>query len=407
MDFDLVIRNGRVLDPAQGIDGPRTIGIKDGRVKYLAVGAPSGDAHEIIDASGSYVVPGLIDFHTHCYWGGTPLGVNADKIGPATGVTGWVDTGSAGPGNFPGFYHHVIERSRVRIFPFLHISHIGLVHADGLYLSLGELFDFRLLNFHELLRVGDAYRDRISGIKVRLSINATGPHSADALRFAREAATALQTRLMVHVGPPPPFIDDVLRYLEAGDILTHCFTPYHGGIVDHELRIRDSVWRARERGVLFDVGHGSTSFAFEVARAAMDQGFPPDFISSDIHSKNVNGPVHNMPTTMAKFLALGMPLDQVIARTTEYPAKALDRADLGGLFVGEVADIAILDVEDAPQSFEDVQKKKIEGSQRLSARQTIVAGEVVVPIDDGREEGSGSGPVPAPRAPTGQPLAQA
>jgi dihydroorotase len=157
------------------------------------------------------------------------------------------------------------------------------------------------------------------------------------------------------------------------------------------------VWRARERGVLFDVGHGSSSFAFEVAKSSLEQGFAPDFISSDIHSKNIAGPVFDLPTTMSKFLALGMPLYDVIARCTQHPAIAIGRPDLGGLFEGELADVTILDLDESPQSFQDVQGTTVKGSYRLRARHTLVAGRLLEPLHDGRVEASGSRPIPAPR----------
>ncbi len=395
--YSLIIRNGRVIDPALGLDGVHTIFVRDGKIAAVTPGSAEGSALVELDATDRLVVPGLIDLHTHCYWGGTTLGVNADKIGPASGVTTWVDTGSAGPGNFAGFFHHVIERSTVRIVPFLNVSHLGVAFADGLFVPVGELFDFRLINYHELLRIGERYGDVIEGIKLRASINASGPNSLDALKIARAAADDLGKRLMVHVGPPPPMIDDVLAYLKAGDILTHCFTPYHGGIVDHHLSLKEGVLRARERGVLFDVGHGSTSFSFEVAEAAMDQGFLPDVISSDIHGRNVANAVRDLPTTLSKFLALGMDLESVLERCTHRAAAAIGRDDLGTLAVGQPADIAVFHLDAGEVSYHDVQGAVRRGNATLRAERTIVAGRIVEPVEDGRDEASAFGPVPRPR----------
>lgn len=396
--FDLIIRNGRVVDPSQGVDDERTLYVRDGRFASAPSNTDAATAKREIDATGKLVVPGLVDLHTHCYWGGTPLGVNADKIGPATGVTTWVDTGSAGTGNFEGFYHHVITRSKVRIYPFLHISHLGVMPAGGLYLPSGELFDFRMMSFHEIVRVGEAFRPAIKGIKVRASVNATGSNSIDALKIARHAADALETRLMVHIGPPPPFIEDVLGYMRAGDIITHCYTPYHGGIVDHRLKLKACVLEARDRGVLFDVGHGSGSFSFQVAEQAMQQGFLPDAISSDIHSKCVNGPVFDLPTTMSKFVAMGMSLGDVVARTTHLPAAAIGEPELGTLQEGNPADIAIFSWERADLTLRDAQGDVRRGDRKLTATTTFVDGQEVKPIDDGRQEVNLSGPFPSRRA---------
>lgn len=398
--YDLVIRNGHVIDSALGIDAIQSIFVKDGKVARVGDETTAGEveAKASIDATGKLVVPGLVDLHTHCYWAGTTLGVNADKIGPASGVTTWVDAGSAGPGNFAGFFHHVIERSELRILPFLNVSHLGVAFADGLMVSMGELFDFRLINYHELLRIADKYGCIVQGIKLRASINATGANSMDALRIARAAADDLGTRLMVHVGPPPPMIEDVLPHLRAGDILTHCFTPYHGGIVDHRLRLKPAVSEARDRGVLFDVAHGSTSFSFEVAEAAMRQGFLPDVLSSDIHSKNVGTIVKTLPTVLSKFLALGMSLSEILERSTARAASAVGRDDLGTLRVGAPADIAIFALDREDISYRDAQGVTRSGSLSLRPETTIVAGKAVLPREDGRSEASEYGVVPRPRA---------
>src|SRR5690606_32339443 len=187
-------------------------------------------------------------------------------------------------------------------------------------------------------------------------------------------------------------------YLKEGDILTHCFTPYHGGIVDHKLRLKECVVRARERGVLFDVGHGSTSFSFEVAEAAMEQGFLPDVISSDIHSKNVESMVRDLPTALAKFMALGMDLTSVLDRCTMRAATAIGRPELGSLAVRSPADISIMRPGSEAVTLRDVQGAAREGKEPMKATWTIVDGQILKPLVDGRDEASGYGPVPRPRA---------
>jgi dihydroorotase len=393
--FDLALRGGRVVDPLQRIDGQFTLFVQDGKVAEIASPDDPRQAVSTIECDGALVVPGLVDFHTHCYWGGTALGVNADKIGPATGVTTWIDTGSAGAGNFEGFYHHVIRRAAVRIVPFIHISHIGLTAGAGLYVPVGELFDFRYASFHETVRVASAYASVIAGVKVRASVNATGPHSLDALRLARHAADVLETRLMVHVGPPPPFIEDVLEHVRPGDIVTHCYTPYHGGILDGRGRVKDVVRHARDQGVLFDVGHGSGSFSFEVAERALDQGFMPDTISSDLHAKCVDGPAFDLPTTMEKFLALGLGLEDVLARTTHIPAAAVGLDHVGTLAPGSQADVAIVRYASASVPLHDVLGKTRTGSRRLSVERTLIAGRCVEPVQDDRREAHGSSAFPS------------
>lgn len=382
--LDLVISGGRVLDPSQGLDAVMDVGVLDGRIAALGEEcALDQGASETIDASGLLVVPGLVDLHTHCYWGGTPLGVNADKIGPATGVTTWVDTGSAGAGNYEGFHHHVVSRSVVRIHPLLHVSYIGLLVVGAT--NTGELFDYRHLNLSELLRVGEAFRNTIRGIKVRASIHATGPHGSIALRCAREAADALRLPLMVHVGGPPPFLDDVLPYLRAGDIVTHCYTPHYGGIVDHAYKVRPAAWEARSRGILFDIGHGGGSFSFPVAEAALEQGFPPDAISTDLHSMCIRMPVVDLPTTIEKFLAMGLSLNDAIHLTTRRPAEAIG-VDAGTLQKGAPADIALFALERRDKQLLDAAGIERIGSTTLVPSGTIVGGAFVTPVEDNREE---------------------
>lgn len=396
--YDLVVRGGRVVDPGRGRDEIADVAIRGGRIAGIGTGLAAAGAERVLEAEGRLVVPGLVDLHTHCYWGGVPLGINADKIGPASGVTSWVDTGSAGAGNFEGFYYHVIRRARVRIFPLLHISHVGVLVVSGLSVRRGELFDFGYLNFHELLRVGQKFRHAIHGIKVRASLNATGPHSADALRFARAAADALELPLMVHVGGPPPFLDDVLPHLRTGDIVTHCFTPFHGGVVDHRFRVVDAAREARARGVLFDVGHGGGSFSFPVAEAALDQGFPPDTISTDLHSKCLDGPAFDLPTTLSKFLALGMTVPEVIERSTHVPAAAIG-AEVGTLAEGARADIALLRIDPAAATFHDCAGIARRGDRRLVAETTLIDGEVIEPLRDDRIETSQETDFPVSRLP--------
>jgi dihydroorotase len=396
--FDLVLRGGRVIDPSLDRDEIADVGIRAGRI--AAIGADLADtaAERTLDVAGKLVLPGLVDLHTHCYWGGVPLGIDADKIGPATGVTSWVDTGSAGAGNFEGFHYHVVRRSTVRIFPFLNVSHIGVLVVGGLSVSRGELFDFGYLNFHELLRVGQQFRHALYGIKVRLSLNASGPNGDDALRFARAAADALELPLMVHIGAPPPFFEQVAPHLVEGDIVTHCYTPYHGGIVDQRFNIKDAARAARDRGVLFDVGHGGGSFSFRVAEAALEQGFPPDTISTDLHSRCLGPPLIDLPTTLSKFLALGLDLPEVVARATHLPAAAIG-ADVGTLRPGARADIAVMRLEEGETPFADSPGVVRHGSVRLVPETTLIDGSVVLPVENDRDEASRERQFPISRLP--------
>ena len=201
---------------------------------------------------------------------------------------------------------------------------------------------------------------------------------------------------MIHVGAPPPFVEEALAHLGRGDILTHCYSPHYGGIVDHRLRVKDAVWEARDRGVLFDVGHGGGSFSFDVAEAALDQGFPPDAISSDLHSRCIAGPAFDLPTVLSKFLALGMDLAEVVARATHLPAEAVG-AEVGTLRPGAAADIALFRLAEGETTFADCPGAERAGSARLVAEATIVDGRALEPVRDDRSEVYETPAFPLPR----------
>lgn len=382
----LLIRNGRLLDPSSSRDEIVDVEISDGRITGLAPGLDA-NGHRVIDATGALVVPGLVDLHTHAYWGGTLLGVNADKVGPRSGVTTWVDCGSSGAATFEGFFHHVIKPSRLRIIPFINLSYIGLTQAGNLSIDVGELFDWRLADLRELRRIKAEFGSVIAGLKLRASNNACGANGPIVLPLAREAADLLEVPLMIHIGAAPPTIDEVLPYLRAGDILTHVYNPSVGGcVLDERMRLRPSVREAIARGVKMDVGHGGASFSFEVARAAIDQGLLPDAISTDIHAHNINGVVKDLPHVMAKFISLGFSLEQVLRLTTCSAADILGRPDLGRIELGREADLAVFHVRHDPVQLYDSLGASREATTTLECTLTLCKGRIIDTFDDGRAE---------------------
>jgi dihydroorotase len=383
----LLIRNGRVLDPSSERNEIIDVEISDGRITGLTSGLEAS-GHRVIDATGALVVPGLVDLHTHAYWGGTLLSVNADKVGPRSGVTTWVDCGSSGAATFEGFFHHVIKPSRLRIIPFINLSYIGLTQAGNLNIDVGELFDWRFADLRELRRIKAEFGSEIAGVKLRASNNACGANGPIVLPLAREAADLLEVPLMIHIGAAPPTIDEVLPYLKAGDILTHIYNPSVGGcVLDQRMRLRLSVREAIARGVKMDVGHGGASFSFEVARAAIEQGLLPDAISTDIHAHNINGVVKDLPHVMAKFMALGFSLEQVIKLTTCSPADILGRPDLGRIELGGEADLAVFHARQDPVQLSDSLGVSREATTTLECTLTLCKGQIVNTFDDGRAEG--------------------
>jgi dihydroorotase len=370
----LVLTGGRIIDPANGRDEIADIAFKDGKVAEIGRNLSRSGA-EIVDVAGKLVVPGLIDLHTHVYWGGTSLGVDAAEIAKTSGTTTFVDAGSSGPGNFHGFRRHVIEPSPVRILPILNVSHAG-IFAFSATVMVGECADLRLLDPRDCVRVIDANRDLIVGVKVRVGRTAGGNSGIAPLDIAIEVAEEVGLPVMAHLDHPPPSRLEVLSRLRPGDIITHCFRPFPNAPVAPDGRVREEVAAARERGIVFDIGHGGGSFGFRTAEAMLAAGFLPDVISSDVHALSVNGPAFDQITTMSKLLSLGMDLTEVIRAGTAAPAKAVGRHDLGHLAPGAVGDASILDLTEGAFDYRDVLGETRQGRLRLSANGLVVSGKM-------------------------------
>src|SRR5262252_9554195 len=363
---DLVLTNGRIIDPASGRDGIADVAFADGKVTEIGSDLPAIGA-EMADVSGLLVVPGLIDLHTHVYWGGTSLGVDAAEVARRSGTTTFVDAGSAGPGNFHGFRRHVIEPSPLRIIPYLNVSFPG-IFAFGASVMVGECADLRLLDPRECVRVINANRELIAGVKVRVGRNAGGASGVAPLDIALEVAPETGLPVMAHLDNPPPSRLEVLSRLRRGDILTHCFRPFPNAPVHGDGRIREEVVEARRRGVIFDIGHGGGSFGFRTAEAMLAAGFLPDVISSDVHTLSFNGPAFDQLVTMSKFLCLGMELIEVIRAGTLAPAAALGRADIGRLESGCAGDVTVLELGEGDFEYRDVLGEARAGRWRFQAR---------------------------------------
>ena len=367
---DLVLMGGRVIDPANGLDGLADVAFTGGRVAAVGQGLAG---REVQDVTGQIVTPGLIDLHTHVYWGGTSLGVEADAYSRQSAITTVADTGSAGPGNFPGFRAHVIDKARVRVLVYLHVSFAG-IYAFSPTIMVGEAHDMRLMAVREALAVARANPDVIIGIKVRVGRHASGPSGIQPLDVALDLADRAGLPLMCHIDEPPPTYADVVDRLRPGDVLTHCFRPFPNAPVDGEGRLREAVVRARARGVFFDVGHGMGSFSWDTARKALAAGFVPDTISSDVHAMCITGPAWDLLRTMTKFLSLGLSLSEVIAGTTSRAALALRRPELGHLGAGAAGDASVLELAQMPTPLEDVLGEVIDYPQRLVPRGMVIGG---------------------------------
>jgi dihydroorotase len=370
--YDLILRGGRIIDPANGADLVADIAFLGGRVAAVGAGI-DGPARVTQDVSGCIVAPGLIDLHTHVYWGATSISVPPEIAARDSGVTTLVDAGSAGAGNFHGFRAHIIERSPIRILAFLNISFPG-IYAYSANVMVGETADLRLLNIRDCVRVIAEHRDVIAGIKVRIGLMTSETTGIAPLDIAIEAAEAAGLPVMAHIDNPPPTRQEILSRLRPGDILTHCFKPFPNSLLDNHSAVWDDVLAARERGVIFDIGHGRASFGFNVARGMLANGFMPDVISSDIHALNADGSRSGLLSVMSKFYSLGCDLPAVIRAATANPANALRRGDLGHLGVGTIGDATILAVETGVFEYRDAAGETLQGDRRLALRGAVTAG---------------------------------
>jgi dihydroorotase len=368
MNFDLVIKGGEVVDPGSGLLGRMDVGIRGGVIAAVDHSLPSEGAGSTLDATGQFVTPGLFDLHTHVYWGATYWGVEPDPIAARTGVTTWLDAGTAGGYGFPGFRRHVIEGSEARVFALLNVSAIGLVAPTY------ELTNLDYCDLDLARQIVEANRDVILGIKARIDVKTTRGVGLEPLRLARKLADQVDLPLMVHIAIGPPDLDDIFTLLRPGDILTHCCTGHTNRILGPDGRVKDFVRRVWDAGLVLDVGHGTGSFCYEVAEQMLAAGMPPDVISTDTHQVSIQGPMFDMPTTLSKFLNLGMSLPDAIERATARPARAVRRPDLASLKPGAPADVAVFALEEGAYTFHDIFMTPRTGKVRLVNRATIRAG---------------------------------
>ena len=371
--YDLILKGGRVIDPSQGLDGIADVAFKAGKVAAVGRDLKAEPGAEVRSVAGYIVSPGLIDMHTHVYWGGTSLGIDAEEFCRTSGVTTAIDTGSAGPGNFLGFRRHVIDRSQVRILAYLHVSFAG-IYAFSNTIMYGESQSMHLMAPRDAVEVYERHRDVLVGIKVRVGLHASGDQGTAPLNVALQAADELGVPLMCHIDHPPPSYEAVLDMLRPGDVLTHAFRPFPNAPCTAQGTVKPAVLAARKKGVLFDIGHGKGSFSFKTTRAMLANGFMPDTISSDVHTLCINGPAFDQVTTMSKFLVMGVPLAEVIKQSTVNAAHALKRPELGSLKPGSAGDATVLSVEEGRFEYEDVLGEKMTGDRRILSQATVVGG---------------------------------
>ena len=355
---DLVFKGGRLIDPGGGKDGIFDIRVRNGNIESIGANLAS-DGAKVIDVKDHIVTPGLIDVHLHLMKGLGAFGVDPDIFGIGSGVTTVVDAGSAGHTLLKVFRNYVTDSAKTRVLNYINLSTLGGVSGPGYSI----LADPRLIDESKIEHAVETNRDIIVGIKIMATGGALGSQGLKPLERARNLGDALKLPLLVHIGESwtkdtaPVHVGDVLKYLRAGDIVTHMFTVHPGGLLDGNGKLWPQVRDAKESGVLMDVGHGLHNLNFDVARRVLDQGLYPDGVSTDGHRGNRAGPVYDLPTTMAKLMALGFSLTRVVEMATANAARLLGRSDvLGTLQVGAPADISVLKVEDREWTAVDSQK---------------------------------------------------
>ncbi len=370
LKFDLVIAGGEVLDPSQNLRGKRDIGIKHGQIAAIAPSIPAERAGQRIEAAGKLVTPGLVDLHAH-YYHGMGIGLPADELVSITGTTTAVCAGDAGWHAFSGFRRWVVPHSRTRLFAFVHISAIGLGAGPG------EMLNIDYASVERCAGVLAENPDLVLGVKVRMTDNVVGQNGLEPLKRAIKAAELAGPgfRVMCHIGRAPGSLPDLLDLLRPGDILTHAFSGAGNNTVQNG-RVLPAALRARQRGVIIDVGHGGGSFDYTVCEPALAQGLLPHTISSDIHAVSINTPGYpTLPWVMSKFLNLGFSLEDVVARATVEPARVIGRVPgLGTLQVGAPADVTVFETADGPVEFVDTMKNTRQGTKRLTPVLTVRAG---------------------------------
>ena len=377
MNLDLILSGGRVVDPSQGIDKNIEIGVHGQRIAALGDDLPRCGKTRVLDCRNLLLTPGLIDMHTHVYPGATPLGLIADEVMLQSATTTIVDAGSSGAANWLGLRDQVIARAHPQVLALIHLCTVGLAPCH----YTGELLSPHLADPDGAIAIIRQNPTLAVGVKLRAGANIMGAaeigwrHLHQAVRIARET----DTFLMVHIGDTPMSVSELVRELAPGDVITHCYKggPYKQLVLDANNRVFPDLLQAAQAGIVYDVGHGVGSFSWRVAEIAMDQGLMPTTISTDLHTDSVVGPVYNLPTTMSKFILLGMSLPEVVECCTIAPAKVIGRQDeIGSLHVGKTADISMLRLKEGVFPLTDSYGITRSATQMLTSAGVVRAGRV-------------------------------
>jgi len=378
--FDLVIKGGEAIDPSQNLRGKRDIGIRYGTIEAVEADIPAERALKLLDANGKLVTPGLIDLHSHVFPYGSAIGIPADELIPFQGTTTMVSAGDAGANNFAAFRRYTVAQTRTRLYAFVHIANMGLAAFP-----VPELYNIDFAQVEATAKTVAENSDIAIGVKVRMSENVIAKNGIEPLRRAIEAAEKAGggAKVMAHIGgvETPKLMSDILDLLRPGDVMTHAYSgaPNLAGAftnIVQDGKLLPAALAAKQRGVVFDIGHGGGSFDYTVAEAAIAGGAGPDTISSDIHVFSGNTPgMPYLTWVMSKFLNLGFSLEQIIAMTTINPAKVINRhPKLGTLQVGAPGDVSVLEMIEGPVEFVDTRKNTRQGKVHIKPVTVVLAG---------------------------------
>ncbi len=379
-DLDILLKGGHVIDPKNNIDAPMDIGIADGKIARVAADIPAENAENLIDVTGLYVVPGLIDMHVHVFSGNEPgsyIANGATSVPPdgftfRAGVTTVVDAGSSGWRNFRQFKAQTIDQAATRVLALLNIV------GTGMY---GRFEEQDVSDMNPVMTahmINKLFPDILVGIK---AAHYWGDFTQ--VDLAVEAGNLAHVPVMVDFGehdPPLSIKSLYLEHLRPGDIFTHTYSygpTQRETIVDENDKVKPFVFEAQKRGIIFDVGHGGGAFSWRQAVPAMAQGFKADVISTDLHTQSMNAGMKDLSNVLSKFIAMGMPLQDAVFRATWKPAQVINRTDLGHLTVGAEADVAIFNVRKGDFGFVDIRGTTLHGTEKLETELTLRAGKVV------------------------------
>lgn len=374
--YDVLVKGGRVIDPAQSLDGRRDVAVSGDKIALVAEEIPAAESRKVVDATGKIVTPGLIDLHCHCYDGGVPEGLEPDDAGVRQGVTTVVDAGSAGQAIFGGLPKYVIPASRTEVYCFLHLGSQGLS-------IMPEIRDWEEIDLEATAAVIGAHPGLIKGVKLRLVGNVVASAGARVVEMAKETAVKFGLPIMIHIGDLKKQVSSTLTreflpLMESGDILSHVFTGNMGSILLEDGTVMPELRAAAERGVVLDIANGRNNLSFEVARKGMAQGIMPTTLSTDVVKPSLTTLVYGLTVTMSKFLALGLDLPQMVAMTTINSARALRIEDRkGSLKPGMDADISVLEVLSGSWELADSVPETLKVAELISPVLAVKAGEVI------------------------------